>query len=277
VTGFYTWIEDDRARPAFVVDVTDLKVALLSGGASDLVETVVESWPECSIEEVADMTVDALLGEGGLKFCEPPEPLRGGVVGLLNASVTLSLRALPDQITLGQADNPPASAEVMKTKEDLRRTRFLAGWSWLLSLVMLGLVMALVIRSWRGLGLWWGLPILLGAMLTLATMVAVRVGVENLARQVLGQAAILPWLGELFRTLTTAMLVVVFRRVALQAAILAAVGLVLLLAGWRLERRATAKPTDPPARASEASTLRYDPPQEDERPESGDRPSGMFG
>jgi hypothetical protein len=277
VAGVYTWIDDDRARPSFVVDVTDLKVALLSGRASELVETVVDSWPPCSVEEIAEMTVGSLLGEESLRFCEPPEPLRSGVVGLLDASITLSLRALPDRISLGKADNPPASPEVMQTKEDLRRVRFLAGWSWLLSLVMLGLVMALVIRSWREMGLWWGIPLIVGALLTLATMVAVRVGVEGLAQRALSDASLLPWIGEMIHTLLTAMLVVVFRRVALHAAILAGIGTVMLVAGLRVRRFAP-----PTVATADASTLRLaagdgDRMEEDEPPDPRGTPSGMFG
>jgi hypothetical protein len=281
VAGVYTWIDDDRARPSFVVDITDLKVALLSGAAADLVETVVDSWPPCSVEDIAEMTVGALLGEDSLRLCEPPEPLRSGVVGLLNASVTLSLRALPDRISLSESDNAPASPEVLETKETIRQVRFLAGWSWLLSLVMLGLVMALAIRSWRGVALWWGGPLVVGALLTLATMVAVRVGVEGLARRALSDASTSPWIGEVIHTLVTAMLVVVFRRVALQAAILAATGVVLLVAGLLIHRSASRRAAPPSSSPSEAGTLRFapeaTPPEADEPGEPGDTPSGMFG
>ena len=282
VGGIYAWIDNDRAGPAFQVDITDLKVALLSGGASDLVETVVDSWPACSVEEIADMTVDTLLGEGTFKLCEPPEPLRSALVGLVNASVTLSLRALPDQVSLGETENTPAPPEVMQAKERIREIRFLTAWSWLLSPVMLGLVMALVIRSWRGVALWWGIPLIFGALLTLATMVGVRVGVEDVARRALGDAALTSWLGEMIRALISAMLVVVFRRVALQAGILAVVGLVVLVVGLLVGRASASAPsTSRAALPSEANTLALDAaaqaPDDANPPEAGEPPSGMFG
>jgi hypothetical protein len=236
MTGIYQWIDNDRARPEFIVDITELKVSLLAGGAADLVEIVVGSWPECSVEEIAEMGVGALLGEQSLRFCEPPEPLRGGLVGLIHASVAVSLRALPDKISVGESDSAQASTEVMQAKERIRRTRFLAGWSWLLSPVMLGLVMAMVIRSWRGVGLWWGIPLLAGATLTLATAVGVRVGFEGLARSTLGEAAMPAWIAQMIHALVTAMMAVVFRRVALQATILLVVGGVVLAAGLLIQR-----------------------------------------
>jgi len=279
VAGVYEWIDNDRARPSFVVDITDLKVALLAGGVADLVETVVDSWPPCSVEEIAEMSLGTLLGEESLKFCEPSEPLRSGLVGLINASVAISLRSLPDEISLGQSDSPPANPEVMQAKERLRRVRFLAGWSWLLSPVMLGLVMALVIRSWKGLARWWGIPLLVGALLTLAATVGVRVGVEGLARSALDEAAMPVWIGQMIHALITAMMAVVFRRVALQAGILLVVGGVVLGGGWLLQRsadrRAGAKATSAAARSS-AGTIKLKP-MDDDPVEPGEPPSGMFG
>jgi hypothetical protein len=277
VDGVYDWIDNDRARPSFVVDITDLKVALLSGGAADLIETVVDSWPPCTVGEIAEMTVGALFGEQSLKLCEPPEPLRTGLVGLINASLAVSLRALPDQISLSQADSAPATAQVMQAKESIRQVRFLAGWSWLLSPVMLGLVMALVIRSWRSLGRWWGIPLLVGAVLTLATMVGVRVAVEGLARSALGDAEMPAWIGGMIHTLITAMMAVVFRRVALQAGILLLVGGLVLVGGLHLQRSAARRAAAPVPAAG--GTMKLTPVDEEppEQPEPGEPPSGMFG
>jgi hypothetical protein len=274
VAGVYEWIDNDRDRPSFVVDITDLKVALLAGGASDLVETVVDSWPPCSVADIAGMSVGALLGEQSLKFCEPPEPLRSGLVGLINASVAVSLRSLPDQISLSASDSAAATPQVMQAKERLRRIRFLAGWSWLLSPVMLGLVMALVIRSWRGWGLWWGIPLLAGALLTLATMIGVRVAVEGLARSALGEAAMPAWIAQMIHALITAMMVVVFRRVAFQAGVLLLVGALVLAGGLLLQRSADRRVAAAETAAGETRTIA---PIDEEPPEPGVPPSGMFG
>jgi hypothetical protein len=280
VAGVYEWIDNDRARPSFVIDITDLKVALLAGGASDLVETVIDSWPPCSVEEIAGMGVGALLGEQSLKLCEPSEPWRSGLVGLINSSIALSLRALPDQISLGGSDSAPAAPEVMQAKERLRQARFLAGWSWLLSPVILGLVMALVIRSWRSLGLWWGIPLLVGALMTLATIVGVRVAVEGFARSALGDAAMPAWIGGMIQTLITAMMAVVFRRVALQAGVLLALGLVVLVGGLAAGRAASRRSGSAAVslgKGQGSEKSEKGEPEEEDAPDPGEPPSGMFG
>jgi hypothetical protein len=196
VAGVYEWIDNDRARPEFVVDIAPLKAALLSGGASDLVEIVVDSWPPCTVAEMAQMGVGALLGQQDLVLCEPPEPLRSGLVGILNVSLAASLRALPDQLSLSQPGaSRPASPDVMNAKQRIRTVRALAAWSWLLSPALLGLVMAFAIRTWRGLALWWGVPLMGGALVTLGTIVGVRLAVDQGFRSLLMNADLPGWAG----------------------------------------------------------------------------------
>lgn len=273
VGAVYEWIDNDQARPVFTVDIASIKVALLSGGAADLVEVVVDSWPPCSVRELAEMSIGALFGGEDFVLCEPPEPLRSGLVGILNASITASLRALPDQLTLGEPGaQEPASPELMQTKERIRLVRFLAGWSWLLSPALLGLVMALAVRTWRGWALWWGIPLILGGLLTVLTMVGVRAVFEEAIRGMLTDAGMPAWIGSVLKGLTTAMLTVTFRRVAVNAFLVLAAGIVVLAAGMILARRQEKRPSA--KAASDAATLPLDPTDEED---AGEPPSGMFG
>jgi len=270
VGGLYEWIDNDRARPELTVDIGPLKVALLGGGANELVEIVVNSWPSCTVAEMAEMGIGALLGQQELVMCEPPEPLRSGVVGILNVSIAASLRVLPDQLTLSQPGaSRPASPETMETKQRIRTVRALAAWSWLLSPAMLGLVMALSIRTWRGVALWWGIPLMLGALLTMMTMVGVRLLVHEGFRSALSDADMPGWIGGMIQALVAAMMAVVFRRVALQSAVVLAAGLVVLMGGLILARRGKR------LSRSAAADLPTAPPEPEES--DGEHPSGMFG
>lgn len=276
VGAVYDWIDNDQAQPVFTVDVSPIKVALLSGGAADLVEVVVDSWPPCSVREVAEMSVDALFGQDALVLCEPPEPLRSGLVGILNASLTASLRALPNQLTLGDPGaERPASPDVLRTKEQIRRVRFLAGWSWILSPALLVLLAAVIVRSWRGWGLWWGLPLMLGGLLTVITMVGVRLVVGQAIGGFLTEGTLPAWIGSTLQGLASAMLAVTFRRVVLDAALLGGIGILILAVGRAMEkRRAHPAPAGAP---DQAETLRFDSAEETSEDESGTPPSGMFG
>jgi hypothetical protein len=268
VSSFYEWIDNDRARPVFTVDISPVKVSLLSGGAEQVIETVVDSWPACSVAEVAQMSLDALLGQGELTFCEPPEPLRSGLVGILNVSVATSLRALPDHLTLGPSDaDAPAPPSLMATKERVRRVRALAAWSWLLSPVILGLIMALVIRSWREVALWWGIPILVGGLAALVGSAALRLLLANGIRSIVADASMPLWIGTVIQGLAAAMLAVAFRQVAIQAMMLAAVGGVVLGVGLWLARREA---------GSSASGFRAGPSATSD-PDGKPRTPGMYG
>jgi hypothetical protein len=242
--GVYEWIDNDRAQPELSVDIGPLKVALLAGGAADLVEIVVDSWPSCTVAQMAEMGVGALLGEQNLVLCEPPEPLRSGLVGILNISISASLRAMPDRLTLSRPGAyRPASAEMMATKERIRTVRAVAAWSWLVSPALLGLVMGLVIRTWRGLALWWGIPLMLGALLALATMVGVRLLVDQGFRAALAETELPGWVGGMVQSLVVAMMVVIFRRVAVQS-VSSLSGVVLFVVG-RLARLPAGHPRRP--------------------------------
>lgn len=274
VGAVYEWIDNDQARPVFRVDVAPIKVALLSGGVADLVEVVVDSWPPCSVRQLAEMSIGSLFGGENFELCEPPEPMRSGLVGILNAGMTASLRALPDQLTLGDPGaQQPASPEQMQAKERIRQVRFLAGWSWLLSPALLGLVMALVVRTWRSWALWWGIPLILGAVLTVLTMVGVRVAFEEAIRGLLTDTGMPAWIGSVLTGLTTAMVAVTFRRVALDALLVLGAGILVLVAGLVLARRQEKRVAPPPP--ADATTLPMD--SSDEEAEAGEPPSGMFG
>lgn len=270
--GLFAWIDNDRAGPELAVDVTALKVSLLGGGAAELVETMVDSWPPCSLEEVAQMGVETLLGEGEFILCEPPEPLRTGLVGVLNVSVAVSLRALPDRISLGgPAARQAATPEAMEAKGRIRALRLLAEWGWLLSVALLALVLALVVRSWRSLGLWWGVPLLLGAGLTLLVTTWLRAALGNALTSSLTGGEIPVWIGDILRKLAEGLLQVTSRGAAVLSGILLAGGLAVLGGGLWLRR---ARPPEP-AHPSEATTRILEIEDEPEPPATP--PSGMFG
>jgi len=280
VEGLYAWLENDRARPEFVIDIAPLKIELLSGVAAELVETVVDSWPPCSLEQVATMSLEALFAGGDIILCEPPEPIRSGLVGLLNVSVTTSLRALPDRMSLGEGDpDTPASAQVLRTKERVRRVRDIAGWSWLAAPALLAAVGILVVRSWRDAARWWGIPLLVGGLLALGAALALRGFAAGGLRSALAESDLPTWMAAMLSSLLAAIVAVASRQVFVQAAWIALAGLVLLFVASRLAPRSMpeavgrsmAATLPLPADAGRPSA------EDDEPPVEGERPSGMFG
>lgn len=182
----YAWVDNDQITPSLVIDLRPLKGSLLTGGAERLVETIVDSWPTCSLDQVNQMNATAAsTGEAPLLYCEPPEPFRSVLTLTASDAIFEMVRQMPDELPLpGQSGaNPTADpAGIMAFKEQIRMVRVLAQWGWILPLSLLGLIMALVIRSWRSLSRWWGIPLLLGGLLSfLLLIVGIAVARRGLA------------------------------------------------------------------------------------------------
>jgi hypothetical protein len=270
VVDVYAWIDNDLSRPDIRLDLRPVKDALRSGAADELVEMVVNSWPPCSIEQMSEMAGTVLGLVEGFPFCEPSEPLRTGLVAMAGETLVLSVYTLPDTLSIsGGAAPSQADPEILRLKEDVRLARTLSRWGWLLSPALLLLIMALAIRTWRGLAWWWGLPLILGGGLTVIASFASRAGVGRLAARLGATPGMPPIFEELVTTAAGAWMTGAMREVLTHAAVAAVVGLFVFVLGLLLGRRAkppAARPTPP----SPDTTLRF--PKHDE-----ETPTGMFG
>jgi hypothetical protein len=269
----YAWVDNDLARPNIDVDLRPVKETLRQGGADELIEVVVDSWPPCTVDQVEVMAAQIFGLAEGFPFCEPPEPLRTGLVGMAGEAIKLGLYALPDQLSVsGGRANEKADPQILKAKEDLRLARALARWSWLLLPALLGLIMALAVRSWRGMAWWWGLPMILGGLLTGVAAIGVRLG----ARAVVGGMAFGPGLppimADVLHSVSEGWVMSAQRAIGIHAGIILLAGGGLFTFGlWRGRRAQRAAPQLP---AAKASTPTF--PSEPEPPE-GETPTGMFG
>jgi hypothetical protein len=171
------WLENAEPTPALSLDLQPLKDRLISGGAAQLVETIVDSWPACTTELVSQMIAAGVSGsETPWFFCEPPEPQRALLTTAVTQMVVEQARAMPSQLALVPAGTSQATPgmsleQVLALKERIRLARLLSRWGWILPLSLLGLIMALAVRSWRQLGKWWGIPLFVGGLLTLLLLV----------------------------------------------------------------------------------------------------------
>ena len=167
VKAIFHWIDDDRPAPVITLDLVTIKDRLIDGGIEELVETVIDSWPSCSPEQINILRKAAVRGENfEFDICEPPEPFRTQAVELVSIIFYEWVRESPASIEF--LEEPDESyEEIMESKEGIRFLRALMRFGWFLPIALLGLIMALKIRSVRGLGNWWGIPMTLGGILTI--------------------------------------------------------------------------------------------------------------
>ncbi len=288
VDGIYQWLDNQAAYPQVVLDLAPVKANLLGGGIEELVEILVDSWPSCSQEQLETMQAGVLQsGEVVIEFCEPPEPMRSVVVEFASVLLFEWISESPDSIVLNQDD--PNTNELEELRDQIQSLRGLLQFSWFLSLVLLGLMIVLVVRSIRELFIWWGWPLLFGGITTIFF-----IGLLAISREGLLQSAVV----DLQRDSTLAAQALrgtfdgVYSRILnasfVKGFLLSIVGSCMLGGGWYLSRRARRTPPQSPASIdlpiskpdvpSELSGIPEPPPVPPlEEDSDSEKPSGIFG
>ena len=274
-TDFFAWFDSPATRLQLSVDLEPVRAALRGEAAAGLVEAMVESWPACTLDDVTRMLgLGVVPGQEGFPYCEPPEPLRGLLVGALTGGMRLLADGLPAVAPVVDRDFGEAE-ELMLAKEQVRLVRFVSRWGILASFSLLGLIMALAVRSWRDLARWWGVPLLLGGLLSFVPVLLGGPLLRLLLARFKAGAGAIPALGNLVEALGGAIREAVLGPQAVQAALIVGVGLALVLVGFALRARPPAHMKK--AEESPAPHSPVPPADEDEPSVEGKRPSGMFG
>jgi hypothetical protein len=275
--AFFTWIDNEEPLPDLVLDVGPVKSKLLGGGITTFVDIVVDSWPSCRPEQVD--TLQQAFFEGGElpeELCEPPEPMRSRVVDLASIGFEEQVRTLPEFISLIEPDSPVN--EFLVLKEQLRSFRAVTLWGWMLPVSLLGVIMALAIRSWREFGSWWGIPLLLGGIGTLFLALLLSAGREALISswvQGLGPGG---FILDVLKTALNALYTAGLRPLWVQGFIIVILGLGLWLISRRGRRKLVATGPAEPVPPDPIETRVIEPSGDvEEEQDQGDPPSGIFG
>ena len=239
IHSFFTWIESEQPEPRIAIDLVPLKGGLLKGGLRRTIETLIDSWPSCTTDEIEIMREELMrTGEIPIEVCEPPEPYRSQVLDFAVDELGNLIHEQPDKIPL--IDSLDASpAEVTEFKENFQFLRSVMMWGWFLPASLLGVIMILVIRSMRDIGQWWGIPLLLGGLLSLAVLGVVSAGRADLVRDTLADFAQMGTpLYRAFEIALLGILVAATRLAFFHASLITAAGLALWLITRQLSKRA---------------------------------------
>ena len=159
-------------------------------------------------------------------------------------------------------------------------------WSWFLPASLLGVIMILTIRSMQEIGKWWGIPLLIGGLLSIMVIGLVSVGRGDLIRDMLVNFAPVgtPFY-QAFEIVLLGILVAVIRLAFFHALLITGAGLALWLITRYLSKRSDpqimleSEPRDD-AQEEQVSGLPAPPPGPPlgSRPEDEEGPpSGIFG
>ena len=281
IRRFYTWVDSDQVSPEVGLDLVPVKAHLLRGGIDSMVEILIDSWPSCTDEE-AVLLGQEILRAGRLpeSFCEPSEPLRTQLALVAAGSLKEQVDGIPESVPL--LENA-SGVEASQVKDQLRFLRAALMWGWYLPLSLLGLVMALVIRSREDFRRWWGVPLLLTGAVTFVWAVIGSASRMRLARAFSsGISSEGNLLQPAFQLAAEGVLGEALGQLYIQAVLLLVAGAILWF-GVRRLRGSTAPVPEPAAgRVSEGEVGGPPPvrPLRDQADEQGapvDSPSGIFG
>ncbi len=215
--------------------LADLKLHLAGPEGLQAVEKLISTQPDCSLEQLAEMTAANLFGgQGKLYLCNPPKSLTGAVgqyifEPLLQSGLQMTAQSLPDSIALLSSSNS-AQAAFIKRVQSIRR---LMQFSFLLPLGLLLLVTIFAVRTWRNWLNWWGASLLLGGTFGLIVSGAVDPIVQwTFTTYALPHipASLPASLTDILRQLINAILMGISAPIAFQSILVLLIGMIMLLA-----------------------------------------------
>lgn len=169
VSAFYDRLDSDAPAPEMSIDLASIRTNLLDGGVDDLMDLVWRTWPDCNSDQSSQIKA-ALESAQSAPFivCRPQEPTAGLFKQALVSALKTEVQAIPDSLPSSEVTRSGPYSDLQDARRLLATIKLLSNWLWLLPASLLGLIVALVVRSWTGLFRWWGIPLLVGGLLSIA-------------------------------------------------------------------------------------------------------------
>ncbi len=281
IVSVNAWLDDDRLRPDLKIDLHPIKEKMQGDGLHEIINLIVDSWPTCTQAQVDQMQQSMIeSGQAPILYCEPPEPLRSELIDFAARRFQEFFREMPATFSLFELDEGNQNPEdVDLFKERIRTIRAFTMGGWLLSAALLGLIMVLAIRSWRDVAIWWGIPILVAGVLTIALGLSTNAVVDSVLQESRVEGSVA--LYDLLMLPVTTMRETVMGEVTGVGAIVSVFGMGILVVCYLLHRAVRPAVENHPQYASPheiASTTDRgygEPPPSDS--DDSERPSGLFG
>jgi hypothetical protein len=136
------------------LSLVPLKTSMVSDTGVQAVFILLDTQPDCTLEQIAQMTFN-LLTKSEIQFCKPPAESYSMLTPVIHGQMQLATLAVPDQITLLNApsENDP--------RVKLRNARMAMRLSPILPLGFLLLMTIFAVHSLESWLNWWGIPLLI--------------------------------------------------------------------------------------------------------------------
>jgi hypothetical protein len=220
-----------------VLSLAPLKVHLAGQEGVNIIKQFLSTQPDCTVDQLTQMGL-GLLG-GNIALCNPPDQAMSLVEPLIASQLQTVVAAFPDQVTLLSGTDSRSPGDPRYTLHLVRSAIRFSPFLVFLLLLALTLFAVRSIRDWL---VWWGIPFLVIGITTalIALVGSPLVGwLLQFVIETRGAALVPPILASSIAETTSAVARQILNPVAIQALIIAVIGLMMLIAGILLTRRET--------------------------------------
>jgi hypothetical protein len=224
-----------------------LKTSLVSDNGVQAVFALLNTLPDCTLQQLGQITID-LLTNSEIQLCNPPEKLYPLLRPVIQAQMQATALAIPDQLTLISA---PAEKD---TRIRLHFVRLIMRLSPILPLIFLLLMTICIVNSLESWLIWWGIPLFItGILASIMSLSGAPLFSAVLQRFLINRMpAYLPTiLLDYTRDLASAMIRAMLNPVLWQGLVIAVLGFIMILVYFFIGN----KPTRKIKEQSEAKTL----------------------
>ncbi len=218
-----------------VISLLPVKARLIGESGVDVIRQFLKTQPTCTIDQLTQMAL-GFLG-GSVALCNPPEEAIGLFEPFIQSQLQTLNAAFPNEVIVFAG---PESGTPNDPRTRLQLVRSAVRFSPFLPILLLLAVALFAVRSVRDFLVWWGWPLLIAGAISavLGLVGSPLVGwFLQFMIQTQGAAFIPPLLAPIIGETATAVASQMLIPVAIQGAVIAMIGLVMVIMGLLLGRR----------------------------------------
>jgi len=171
--------ENPDPDPEVGIDLRPIKENVIIE-AKPVLELVIGSLPDCTEEQVLQLTATALGVGQEYPACCPPEPIYTFVLELAAVSLPAELDNLPDTIDIGVRFTGGSDEQQLAFNQGIHQTKLAARFGWIGLLLLYGITIPLGGRSARGYFRWAGWPMLMAGVFSGVIAYALKQRVQDI-------------------------------------------------------------------------------------------------
>lgn len=171
IDGVFTLLNGEVETVQIPISLQELKIALKGPEGQNILKLMFGRLPDCTLQDVSDFAA-RLIFEGNLELpaCSLPDEVLDPVLGQVHKLLFPAIGLIPDtlQISLSRSDfdttnplRPDKTINLVDRYQTVQEVIRYGPWGVAL---LLALIAAIVVRSWRDLLNWWGWTLFLGGV-----------------------------------------------------------------------------------------------------------------